>query len=332
MSQIGSGCEWRTTHRMETRLTTLLVRNGRVERVTREREFPKIGKGSLLVQIQPCQQHISQQRQYAIRKAGQRTCLIRCTQFRGKTKRSAKEMQIIEPNTFICGDCKDTLEHIPDKSIDVILTDPPYGVGLNYNTHIDSIDELEKIISLLPEFIRVSKLVVLTPGVKNMFRWPEPSHMGVYYYPSSPCFSNFGTCLYQPIYYYGKDPFIGKLLPDSFLSNECAEKNINHPCPKPINQWLWLLQRVSKHDDLVLDPFCGSGTTALACHKTGRRFICIDKDPDYIAIAKRRYAELIAQGDLFGSAPEQRQPQNSVQQIKVAMPLAMLLRKCVRES
>ena len=54
MSQIGSGCEWRTTHRMETRLTTLLVRNGRVERVTREREFPKIGKGSLLVQIQPC--------------------------------------------------------------------------------------------------------------------------------------------------------------------------------------------------------------------------------------------------------------------------------------
>ena len=56
---------------------------------------------------------------------------------------------------------------------------------------------------------------------------------------------------------------------------------------------------------MILDPFCGSGTTALACHKTGRRFICIDKEPEYIAIAERRYKELIAQGNLFGEEARQ---------------------------
>ena len=51
---------------------------------------------------------------------------------------------------------------------------------------------------------------------------------------------------------------------------------------------------------MVVDPFCGSGTTALACHKTGRKFLCIDKDEEYIKIAQQRYADLIAYQDLFG--------------------------------
>jgi site-specific DNA-methyltransferase (adenine-specific) len=205
----------------------------------------------------------------------------------------------IEPNTFICADSIEVLREIKDKAFDLCLTDPPYGVGLEYRSYQDTVDNLDCIIGALSDMRRVSKLVVLTPGVKNMFKWPEPDHAGVYYYPSSPCFSNWGTCLYQPIYYYGKDPHVGKLMPDSFMSYEVSEK-IGHPCPKPLKQWMSLVLRTSKPGDLIIDPFCGSGTTALACHKTGRRFLCIDKDEEYIKIAQQRYADLIAQQDLFG--------------------------------
>jgi DNA modification methylase len=187
---------------------------------------------------------------------------------------------------------------ITDKFFDVCLTDPPYGVGLEYSGYNDNMENLNKIIASLEDMKRISHITILTPGVKNMFKWPEPDHAGVYFYPASPCFSNWGTCLYQPIYYYGKDPHQGKLMPDSFISYEASEK-VGHPCPKPIQQWISLMLRTSKPGDLIIDPFCGSGTTALACHKTGRRFICIDREQKYIDIAKRRYEELIAQGDLF---------------------------------
>ena len=55
----------------------------------------------------------------------------------------------------------------------------------------------------------------------------------------------------------------------------------------------------SKPGDLILDPMCGSGTTALACHALGRRYICIDKESDYVEAARNRLLQFQAQGDLF---------------------------------
>jgi site-specific DNA-methyltransferase (adenine-specific) len=78
-----------------------------------------------------------------------------------------------------------------------------------------------------------------------------------------------------------------------------APKKEWHPNQKPIELIELFILAHTKPNDLIIDPFCGSGTTALACHKTGRRFICIDKEQSYIDKAKRRYQELIAQGDLF---------------------------------
>ncbi len=54
-----------------------------------------------------------------------------------------------------------------------------------------------------------------------------------------------------------------------------------HPTQKPVGLFMKILQDYSKENDLVLDCFSGSGTTAIACHKLKRRFICIEKDPEY---------------------------------------------------
>ena len=92
--------------------------------------------------------------------------------------------------------------------------------------------------------------------------------------------------------------------PNTFICADNAEVLCELPdgfCDMPVPLFVWCLLNYSKPGDLIIDPFCGSGTTALACHKTGRRFICIDREPKYIEIAQQRYRDLVAQTELFGA-------------------------------
>ena len=75
---------------------------------------------------------------------------------------------------------------------------------------------------------------------------------------------------------------------DILVANETTEK-LGHPCAKPIKFWTQLLNRCSiTSQDLILDPFCGSGTTCVAAKMLGRRYIGIDISPEYCEIARSR--------------------------------------------
>lgn len=63
-----------------------------------------------------------------------------------------------------------------------------------------------------------------------------------------------------------------------------------HPTTKPISLMLELVELFTNPGDVVLDPFCGSGTTGVACIRLGRRFIGIEKDAKYAAVAQERLA------------------------------------------
>lgn len=77
------------------------------------------------------------------------------------------------------------------------------------------------------------------------------------------------------------------------------EAGIDHPTPKRVDIVKKILQNVSKEDDLVLDCFYGSGTTAVACHNLKRRFICIEKDKDYYEASIKRLEAAQKQLTLF---------------------------------
>ena len=216
------------------------------------------------------------------------------------------------------GDCLDVMRSLPDGSVDVIVTDPPYGVDLGTKSrnqsslpvagYVGASDTRESLAALaaavFPEMQRVAKRIVFTPGVRNMWLWPQPSHVGAFYYPSATGCNSWGFSCWQPIFYYGKDPYLsigGGSRPDSFQSTEKADRN-GHPCPKPISTWTRLVERVTLRGETVLDPFAGSGTTGVACLSLGCRFIGIEREAAYVEIAKARVAHAAAQGNLFNGS------------------------------
>lgn len=84
-------------------------------------------------------------------------------------------------------------------------------------------------------------------------------------------------------------------------SNADQSKGSLHPTEKPIRLWDYLIRTYTQEGDLVLDPTCGSGTTAIAARNTGRRFICGDLDAGYVEIARQRLAKPYTP-DMFLSA------------------------------
>ena len=210
------------------------------------------------------------------------------------------------------GDCRDVLPMI--ERADVVVTDPPYGVGLGANgpTAIGKVAYAS--FEDTPEYVRTICVpvietclkrfgrVVMTPGNRNAFAYPMPDEVGTIYNPAGAGFSRWGITTSQPILYYGKDPRSVEKMPQSLQSTETVEKN-GHPCPKPFKLMRWLVNRASMPGEIVLDPFMGSGTTGVAAVRLGRKFIGIEFEPTYYEIARARIADALARPDLFITQP-----------------------------
>jgi site-specific DNA-methyltransferase (adenine-specific) len=204
---------------------------------------------------------------------------------------------MIETNKFYNADCLDILKDLPDKSVDLVLTDYPYAVDENYSDYSDTTENLkELIINSEKEIIRISKFALITCGTHNIKNFKYYDDIFDIQQPANPLFCNYGHITWQPLLVYGKDPHT--LLKNKWMSiknTEIAEKSF-HPCPKPTLLWQKILLRGSANDnDLILDPFSGSGTTAIACHNLNRRFICIEKDKEYFDKSVLRYQNHIKQ-------------------------------------
>lgn len=199
-------------------------------------------------------------------------------------------------NKVICGDCIEVMKDIPDKSIDLTLTDFPYGVNVKYDLFNDTQENLKELISkAIPEILRISKVALITTGTKNIFLYPKPDWILNWTNSAGIGLSNWGFTCWQPILAYGKDPYLRDSMgsrPDTIVSHDITnvEKYSEfHPCPKPEGVWEWLLVRGStKESDIILDPFCGSGTTGAMAKKLGRKYICIDISKNYCDIAQKR--------------------------------------------
>jgi site-specific DNA-methyltransferase (adenine-specific) len=200
--------------------------------------------------------------------------------------------------TIYHADCREILPFVG--RFDLCLTDPPYGLAgseTDKNDYLSYDDSRDSTTSLVREVLAmcrsITDRVIMTPGQSLMFSYPEPDAIGAFYYPAGTGSCSWGFVGWQPIFYYGKDPFLARglgRLANSFVSTESAEKSL-HPCPKPIKTWERLMQRVSFDGETILDPFMGSGTTLVAAKQLGRKCVGIELEEKYCEIAVQRLAQ-----------------------------------------
>jgi len=204
--------------------------------------------------------------------------------------------------TIYCGYSQDIVPNLNEK-VDLVLTDPPYGINGgtggtskkrgkgNYSGGLfeDTREGVIKnIIPIIKMCIDKYNRVIVTPGFRNMCFYPRPDSFGCFYQPAGLGIQHWGFCDSQPIFYYGRSPYAGKACyPCSFTVSE-KPMTKQHPCSKPLSAWKKLLILGSNNtNDVILDPFGGAGTTAVAAKELGRKSIIIECNEKYCEVAAK---------------------------------------------
>lgn len=209
---------------------------------------------------------------------------------------------------LILGDCREVLARMPDQAVDAVITDPPYGV--------DAADwDAECPYALLPELLRVSRGLVLWFGASprmavDLASFPIPPQRVLIWHVT---FSLAATAAHG--IYYRYHPLYAWQLPksqrgidrDVIDAPQDGRNGWYHRGTKPLGLMRRLV-RMAEEGALLLDPFLGSGTTAVAAYLEHRDAIGIERDPASMDIARRRIAGVEMQPSLF-DVPLARQAQ-----------------------
>ena len=219
-------------------------------------------------------------------------------------------------------DCVDVMRNIGDKEIDLVLTDPPYGGGGNNHKwdnkkkgrfggrfakydikatrtggtcskkyqetnnikHWDIAPEFE----VFEEIFRISKEQIIWGG--NYFELPATRCFLIW--KKLTISENFSMAMAEYAWTsFNKNAKIFEFAPQ--------DSTRFHPTQKPVQLINWCLNNHSKENDLIFDGFAGSGTTAISCIKTNRRFIGCELDKEYFEKACERIEIELRQGVLF---------------------------------
>lgn len=211
------------------------------------------------------------------------------------------------------GDCLELLKDIPDGSVDLILTDPPYkvtsrgssgGTGGMLKSDINKSGMVFKHNTIkfdewLPECYRVLKndshayFMTNNKNLLPMLRAVESSGFKVFktiIWAKNTAITNM---YYMDSHEYiifcrkGKAKKINNCGTKSVLSFD-NPRNKLHPTEKPVELMEVLITNSTNDGEVVLDPFIGSGSTGVACVNTNRKFIGVELDKDYFEIAQER--------------------------------------------
>lgn len=234
---------------------------------------------------------------------------------------------------IVCADCLNEMAKMPDKSVDVVITDPPYGITQN------AWDKLPDLPAWWAQVRRICKGAIVLTGSQpftslvvvsnldnfrhewvwrknrgsnfaNTVREPFKEHESIIVFADSkwtynpqresrrgsggeraaykvawnPGGSNYRD--FKP-----RDPV--ELTDDRVPSSvqECNTETGLHPTQKPVKLLKYLVATYTNPGDVVLDPYCGSGTTCLAAKELNREWIGIDLSPEYCAIARDRLCQ-----------------------------------------
>jgi site-specific DNA-methyltransferase (adenine-specific) len=225
----------------------------------------------------------------------------------------------MELNKIYNIDCVEGMKQMEDNSVDLILTDPPYNVNLKYSNVDDNIDDEKysewcfKWISELYRIIKPGNYVIVFTGdkkiyyvMKSIYKTGFIFHHFLKWYKPQGQRSLPGTVFFNRvelafILTKGKSnikKINRKIMYSDIIIN--PESNINqsqdgflfyHPASRPNKLYRKIVQGFSNENDIVLDCFMGSGTTAVVCKQLNRKYIGFEISPQYIDICNKRLSQ-----------------------------------------
>ena len=237
-------------------------------------------------------------------------------------------------NKILCKDSRN-LDSIPDSSVHLMVTSPPYNVGKDY----DDDQSLDEYMTMLDKVFAETYRLLVNGGracinianvgrkpyipyhtyiidsmLKNKFQmrgeiiWTKGAGAG-----SSTAWGSWKSAanptlrdVHEYILVFSKGDFGRRsqkstITRDEFLEytksvwqfNPESAKRVQHPAPFPVELPYRCIQLYTFEDDIVFDPFCGSGTSAVAAIKSNRKFLMIDNNKKYVQIAKNRINSML---------------------------------------
>jgi len=241
-----------------------------------------------------------------------------------------------EINRIICGDAATEMANLPNDSVDLIIADPPYNLGKDYGNQSDSqtwLDYFNFTQCWLAQAVRIlkptgsiyifmgyrfiSRLHVLLEDTFHLhfnswITWHytqgmgrkqgfSPRHEDILFFTKSQTFTfNLEAIRIPQKYYRKRNNMAGANPGDVWQFSHVHYSNperLDHPTQKPEALIERIIRASSNEDEVILDPFVGSGTTCYVAQALHRRWLGIEANPEYVTIANNRMAQPFSQFD-----------------------------------
>jgi len=215
----------------------------------------------------------------------------------------------MEVDRIIQGDCLEVLKDMPDNSVDLVLTDPPYKVSQKYGGGVDAdnLMAVSSILQVMPELSRILKpnrmavifydnrilpyLFQATKGTDFVYRkqlyiyrrWGNAHRWIGWMQTTDP------VCIFVNGY---EKPFAPELKwrvrHDCYIKEGPEQYSAGHPAQKPLEPTIDIVAWLTDKGETILDPYTGSATACVAAKMLGRHYIGIDISEKYCEIARKR--------------------------------------------
>lgn len=211
-------------------------------------------------------------------------------------------------NQVVHGDIRDHLDKIPEDAF--LISDPPYNQGYHYSTYRDRLSDGDYINLLFEVFHGRKSVIMMYPEETiNLFgggemglceqvvSWVYPSntakqHRLISWWNCKPDMRKVGQPYKNPT-----DKRIAKRIAEGKTARlydwweinqvkNVSKKDNPHPCPIPYEVAERMVLTTTEEGDMVVDPFCGSGTVLLTAKNNGRKYLGFDVDEKYCEVAK----------------------------------------------
>ena len=211
------------------------------------------------------------------------------------------DVWVLGKHRIVCGDSTDAdcVAKIGGSGCALLLSDPPYGLGYEYAEHDDSDNDANAQL-VADVFALAPAAKCWTPGLNNLAR--DISRFGksrvIVWAKGFAAAGNGlgGASTWEPVLTVGHTP--ERKLRNDVLEVKTDRATVGgkslrelHSCPKPVALYEALAEALTKPGQQIFEPFSGSGTTIIACEKSGRECRAIEMTPAYVDVAVKRWQE-----------------------------------------